>query len=701
MLPPLTTCGAGYRDLNSNGCAGVPISPGVASFPKGNQTSILSVAETARWPGLILQPHSSPVSEEQLRPEIKAIYAGIMIAEARCVKLDAAQANNPSAELSRSQWQALIALHRTLLYEHHDFLMATQHPSATPDLKALPAMYSMPARMWKYGIHDFLEVLRSRRPTSQDPMLSFIYLAYQMVALLYETAPIFLDTWIECLGDLARYRMSIEDEKEPHAQWGCVAASWYIKASDRHPQIGRLYHHLAILERPSLRKFACYGKSLTCVVPFPNARDSLRTLCIPIAKEAQPARSVGLLSEASFCKLHALIFLAAPEPVLEQATYTAMSFLRQPDAFRWRECGVPLAVANISALLGHGSDTNALRIAFDFTIQRISERTLPPHSATKPVATPSKAKLGAPEAKYEDIRRLLQVSKRLTLDSFHTAVRCASGGTAFIQDSLAFVGVMLCFIHVLCLAKRETQNEPELNMSLCLLLGPDEIAWGLLAGYLNQLTRLRRVTDHLVLSARQGIWLQKAGEGKPLPEDYSTRGLVWAYFAFCPGWFDSDSDEDWLRNVETSGTHLARADRALYYGLRLAFETPYLSYDPTTVTFSTGSAMAPSSTVPVPQLLRPASAESQARHLGPGHYTQLLVPPLSTPASSAASDSDYVHVRRPAKPVQTPAAPRSWATVAKNGGPPMKAARFSKPRLGADSVRVVDAENVHFEQGDA
>ncbi|TKA66185.1 hypothetical protein B0A55_12968, partial [Friedmanniomyces simplex] len=181
----------------------------------------------------------SPVSEEQLSTKITAIYAGLMIVEAKCVNLDAAQANDPSAELDKSQWQALIALHRTLLNEHHDFLMATQHPSATLDQKALPTMYNMPARMWKYGIHDFLEVLRSRRPSSHDYMLSFIYLAYQMMALLYETAPIFLDTWIECLGDLARYRMSIEEEEDPHAQWGGVAASWYIKASDRHPQIGR------------------------------------------------------------------------------------------------------------------------------------------------------------------------------------------------------------------------------------------------------------------------------------------------------------------------------------------------------------------------------------------------------------------------------------------------------------------------------
>jgi hypothetical protein len=32
------------------------------------------------------------------------------------------------------------------------------------------------------------------------------------MALLYETVPTFEDTWIECLGDLGRYRMAIEDD---------------------------------------------------------------------------------------------------------------------------------------------------------------------------------------------------------------------------------------------------------------------------------------------------------------------------------------------------------------------------------------------------------------------------------------------------------------------------------------------------------
>lgn len=54
----------------------------------------------------------------------------------------------------------------------------------------------MPARMWRHGIHAFLEVLRHRLPGSIVYMLAFIYIAYSMMALLYETVPAFEDTWI-------------------------------------------------------------------------------------------------------------------------------------------------------------------------------------------------------------------------------------------------------------------------------------------------------------------------------------------------------------------------------------------------------------------------------------------------------------------------------------------------------------------------
>jgi hypothetical protein len=107
-------------------------------------------------------------------------------------------------------------------------------------------------------------------------MFAFIYLAYRMMPLLYETVPAFEETWIECLGDRGRYRMAIEDDDIRHRyhhrntsieDLGIlddieslprttksgpemrtrVSRQWYLKASELAHGHGRLYHHLAIL----------------------------------------------------------------------------------------------------------------------------------------------------------------------------------------------------------------------------------------------------------------------------------------------------------------------------------------------------------------------------------------------------------------------------------------------------------------------
>jgi hypothetical protein len=101
-------------------------------------------------------------------------------------------------------------------------------------------------------IHSFLELLRNRLPDSLDHMLAFIHLAYSMMTLLYETVDVFEETWIECLGDLARHRMAIEDDDiRDREVWTQGSRQWYLKASGKNLQIGRLYHHLAILARPN------------------------------------------------------------------------------------------------------------------------------------------------------------------------------------------------------------------------------------------------------------------------------------------------------------------------------------------------------------------------------------------------------------------------------------------------------------------
>ena len=162
----------------------------------------------------------------------------------------------------------------------------------------------MPARMWRHGVHSFLELLRRRLPHSLEHMLTFIYLAYSIMALLHETVPAFEDTWIECLGDLGRYRMAIEDDDVRDREvWTNVARSWYSKAADKRPTVGRLYHHIAILARPNvLQQLFFYSKSLTVGQPFPSARESILSLFEPMNKLTN--RSVDL----TFVTLHGIWF---------------------------------------------------------------------------------------------------------------------------------------------------------------------------------------------------------------------------------------------------------------------------------------------------------------------------------------------------------------------------------------------------------
>ncbi len=75
---------------------------------------------------IVLQPEIRPISQEQLVSEVKDIFAGLVMVESKCIETDSINASFASPgpglelELNDEQWQALIALHRTLLQEHHD-----------------------------------------------------------------------------------------------------------------------------------------------------------------------------------------------------------------------------------------------------------------------------------------------------------------------------------------------------------------------------------------------------------------------------------------------------------------------------------------------------------------------------------------------------------------------------------------------------
>ncbi|KAK6495703.1 hypothetical protein TWF481_002750 [Arthrobotrys musiformis] len=283
----------------------------VDSIEPSVQTSCVDDSEPTS--DLILQPETRPISQEQLVAEVKGIYAGLVLVEAKCIEVDSKQATaatqNIKPSLNNDRWQALIALHRTLLHEHHDFLLASQHPSAAPSLKVLATKYAMPASMWRHGIHNFLELLRHRLPESLEHMLAFICLAYSMMSLLYETVPVFANTWRECMGDLGRYRMAIEEDDPRNREiWMHVSRSWYSKESEMQPHVGRLYHHLAILARPNiLQQLFFYCKALAVEQPFPAARESIITLFDPIALQEQDIEEKQSV-DTVFVLLHSICF---------------------------------------------------------------------------------------------------------------------------------------------------------------------------------------------------------------------------------------------------------------------------------------------------------------------------------------------------------------------------------------------------------
>jgi hypothetical protein len=87
-----------------------------------------------------------PISQEQLVNEVKSIYAGLVMVEKKCVEVYLPLAlvlyiayryflcrstNNRAPLLTsyRMNSSKLIALHRTLLHENHDFFLASQHPT--------------------------------------------------------------------------------------------------------------------------------------------------------------------------------------------------------------------------------------------------------------------------------------------------------------------------------------------------------------------------------------------------------------------------------------------------------------------------------------------------------------------------------------------------------------------------------------------
>ncbi len=117
-------------------------------------------------PEILLQPETRPISHEQLMFEVRDIYKGLVTDEARCITADkrqlmAIQEQDPTrrVNLEDKHWRSLVALYKRLLHDHYNFILASQHPSASDALIRTADNYNIPARMWRHGIQNVLDIL--------------------------------------------------------------------------------------------------------------------------------------------------------------------------------------------------------------------------------------------------------------------------------------------------------------------------------------------------------------------------------------------------------------------------------------------------------------------------------------------------------------------------------------------------------------
>ncbi|KAI0191349.1 hypothetical protein F4808DRAFT_476137 [Astrocystis sublimbata] len=480
---------------------------------------------------LIRQPETRPISVEQLVAEVKGIHAGLVMVESKCIEVDNAQSSQTNTKLNNEQWQALIALHRTLLHEHHDFFLASQHPSARPALKRLASKYAMPARMWRHGIHSFLELLRHRLPASLEHMLTFIYLAYSMMALLYETVPAFEDTWIECLGDLGRYRMAIEDEDiRDREVWTSVSRHWYSRASDKAPTTGRLYHHLAILARPNaLQQLFYYTKSLCVPIPFGSTRESIMTLFDPILNVSgyQHARLVPV--DVAFVKAHGILFSQKNQDNFQPAAEEFLSLLNEHigrTTRRWMESGYYIGIAKCCALLSYGKEDNVIMKSI-----QTSDET-PDHSAQTNTLTPNS-----------------ENSLRFIMGTHELVFRRLGD-----PNVLPYVHVVIVFISYIA-------RFPGAMAHL-----EKRFPWKLLSLILNSL--LVSYQDYKRIKSTE-FPRESNDPPRPLPEDFALRGLLWVDH-YPVDWFSNEKIDDDEKFFEMPSMTDIRKERILWLAYRTA-----------------------------------------------------------------------------------------------------------------------------------
>jgi hypothetical protein len=511
-----------------------------------------------------------PVTLQALTQEIKGIYAGLTMVETKSISVmrQVMSSENQQAEtqpaISQDHWQALIALQRTLLHEHHDFILATQHPVSSPAIRRLVKKYSMPARMWKHGCSTFLELSRRRLPESTEFMLAFIDLAYPIYSLLLELAPVHADCWVECLGHLARYRMVLQVSPIDREVWRGVAEGWYVLAKDKSPGRGFLSFSLSLLVRSNpLRGLSYLAQSLTCDDAYTDAQEVWQIF-------ESYSKLTDLVRTRSLMELHSLMFRRRLKE--SQSSTTQLLWLSNTNLYKVTpEESMHIAIINVAALFDY-SKRSPMGYIFalrnHFRSKHFDGKLLLSREVNMEEDLPDELK--EPHfADCEDTERCDFASRLVTtmLGTWLDSVE-SPNLLPHVHIILAFLSSLATATHVV----RERYSNAIIDTSLVF----DKVPWQKLCSLLNTFLSVElRKSD---IEPFPDLY------ERPLPEDYMLRGLIWTHEYFPSTWFHVQVDSD-ERSSEKITFQALRVQRILWLAkklcaVRIPFDVCYKLTEP-------------------------------------------------------------------------------------------------------------------------
>ncbi|KAL9630553.1 MAG: hypothetical protein Q9164_006355 [Protoblastenia rupestris] len=273
--------------------------------------------------------------------------------------------------ISDATWLRHLASHQSLLEDYEELLSTFSHLVGESSLDKDLMESTIPSRLWHHGIRQFIEVLRKRLPQSTHLMSAYISIADRAMLNLHR---IFGGSiWRECLGDLASYRLVIDDERSP--RWRKAAISWYTEASDIKPYCGRLCHHLAKVSKgESLERLCLFLKSLTCVEPFEKARETmLHTIVREVKDPCSHFAALVFKAHCTICQYPGRSLDDCWEAV-KQLPYDDMDDYFGDDSHtqKLKANAAYIAVSNIAVVQAYGSQISTIGEYLAYSTLRVA-----------------------------------------------------------------------------------------------------------------------------------------------------------------------------------------------------------------------------------------------------------------------------------------------------------------------------------------